>query len=164
MLIIIELLFIVMLAMILFMISRDERSLSRARLHKARVEEYWDGKERRRHVRFKKNLEVTYRVQNKPNLKNGKTIDISESGVKLLLDEKLAEGTTVVLQIFIPDSKKIEAVEGKIVWSRELKAEDSLGRRLFHSGIKFLAAKKPSSTNLASYIRSLCEDSGEEIV
>ena len=155
MLLILELLFIVVLVMILFMVYRNERISSRDLVSRAKIEEYWNGKERRHHVRFKKALEVTYSVEKKSGLNSSKTVDISEGGVKLLLDEKLSEGTMINLHIVLPNSKKILDVEGEIVWSSESQETDASNKRFFYSGIRFFAMRKPSGTILIDYIRSL---------
>lgn len=161
MLIIVELLFIMILAVMLFMIYRSERASRKKALPRAKIEEYWDGKERRRHVRFKKALELTYMIEKRPHLKNGRTVDISEGGLKLLLAEKLAVGTIMDLHITLPDSaKSVEIeIEGEVVWSSEAKEDAVSDKRLFYSGIKFFAMPEPSGANFINYISSLPEDS-----
>lgn len=159
MLLIIAILFIVLLATIFFMIYRDEKSLLRRLLPRARIEEYWDGRERRRYARFKKMLEVTYTVERSreasANLKSAKTVDISEGGVKLLLGEKLAKGTLLNLEIELADSKKISAAKGEVVWSGGLREGDASGKRLFHSGIRFVSVSEPQNAEISNYIRSV---------
>lgn len=144
------------------MIYRNERPSSKNLLPRAKAEEYWDGKERRRHVRFKKALEVTYVIEKKPHLRDGKTVDISEGGLKLLLAEKLAIGTMMDLHIAIPCSDKTTdtEMEGEVVWSSEARDDAISGKRLFYSGIKFFAIPEPRGTSLIGYINSLAEDSG----
>ena len=159
MFLIIELLFILLLAMIMLMLHLNERTSVKKSLPRAIMEEYWDGRERRKHVRFKKNLEVIYIIKNRPNSKKeSQTIDISEGGMKLLLDEKLAKGLILDLIIELPDSKRTAEVECEVVWSEDVKEKDASGRRLFHSGIMFCAIKEPSGRDLINYIRSLLFD------
>ena len=156
MLLIIELLFIVVLSLILFIIYRHESLLSKHALPQAKVEECWSGKERRQHVRFKKELTVNYAVEKKPHLKNdAKTVDISEGGMKLIMDDKLAKGTILDLKIALQDSRKIAEVEGEVVWNAEMEGTDPSGKRFFYAGIKFIAIKGPAENTLADYIRSL---------
>ena len=161
MLIAAELLFIVLLSMMLFMVYKNERTSAKKSLPRAKAEEYWNGKERRRHVRFKEALELTYMIERKPHLKHGRTVNISEGGLKLVLAEKLATGTIMDLRIALPNSKKnteIE-IEGDVVWSGDAKDEEGSGKRLFYSGIKFFAIPEPSGTDLINYLRSLAKDS-----
>jgi len=156
MLLITELLFIVLLSMVLFMIVCHEKMVSKRSAPHARVEEYWNGKERRQHFRFEKELEVEYAVEKRPHLKSsGKTLDISEGGMRLLIEEKLQNGAILDLKIELPDTKRIAEIEGEVVWSEEVDGLDASGKRLFHAGIKFLALKEPSGVSLIEYIHSL---------
>jgi len=156
MLLIIELLFVLILSMILFIIYRHESLMSKHALPEAKVEEYWMGKERRQHFRFKKELSVNYTVEKKPNLKSGaKTVDISEGGMKILLDDKLSKGAILDMKIALPNSRKFAAVEGEVIWSEDIGGTDPFGKRYFYSGIKFRAMKEPSKNVLADYIHSL---------
>lgn len=156
MVIFIEIIFIVLLCAVLFMIYARENSSSKKNGLKASLEEYWSGKERRQHKRFKNKLEVSYVVTKKARLKgNGHTVDISEGGLKVLIAEKLGKGAILGLNVVFPDNRKTALVEGEVVWCEELDSADPSGRRLFCSGIKFLAIKEPSGTSLIEYIRSL---------
>jgi len=159
MLLTIELLFIVLLSTVLLISYKNEKVVSKNISPLAKVEEYWSGKERRQHFRFDKVLEVTYSVVKKPHLKSsGITVDISEGGMKLLLDDKLSKGAILDLKIMLPDSKKNAEVEGEVVWSDEVDGLDSSGKRLFHSGIRFLALKEPAGARLIDYVRSLASE------
>jgi len=152
----IEMVFLVLLGAILFMVYIREIGSSKKNGHKASLEEYWSGKERRRHLRFRNKLEVAYTVAKKPKLKNnGHTVDISEGGLKILIAEKLGKGSIMGFTIALPNNGKTANVEGEVVWSEDFDGTDSSGRRLFYSGIKFLAIREPSGSNLMEYIRSL---------
>jgi len=156
MFLIIELLFIILLALILFMLYGKEKLLAKSALPRAAVEEYWGEKERRLHVRLKKALEVNYSVEKAPHLKNTcKSIDISMGGMKLLVDEKLAAGSVLDLKITLPGSKRTAEVEGEVVWCEELEQLDPSGKRLFHTGIKFSSIKNPYVNPMIDYICSL---------
>ena len=161
MLIIAEILFIVLLSTMLLMIYKNERASAKRSLARAKAEEYWNGRERRRHVRFKNALELTYIIEKRPHLKQTKTVDISEGGLKLVLAEKLAAGTMMDIRITLPGSEKNTEVEveGEVVWSDDAKEVESSGKRLFYSGIKFFAIPEPSARSLISYIKSLAKDS-----
>lgn len=148
--------FIGLLGAILFMVYKSEILTAKDRMPRACVEEYWDGKERRKYTRFKKELEVNYVVRKKPYLANKvNTVDISEGGMKLRLDEKLADGMILDLKVNIPDTKSAAELEGKVVWSGDGEEKDSIGKRYFYAGIEFLAVKPPSGDQLFDYIRSL---------
>jgi len=156
MLLTIETAVIVLLGTLLFMIYMREAGSSKKNRQKASLEEYWSGKDRRRHMRFNDKLEVSYAVIKKAKLKNkGHTIDISEGGLKILIPEKLGKGDMVGFTIALPGNGKTANVEGEVIWSEEFKNADPSGRRMFYSGIRFLAIKEPSDAGLIKYIRSL---------
>jgi len=154
-----ELIFIALLAIVFFMLYRKELLFKKSRRTRAVAEEYWNGRERRRHVRFKKVLEMEYAVIKKPHLKNStRTVDISEGGVKLLADEKFGIGALLALKITVPASSAQVELEGEVVWSEEAVGKDDHGKRLFHSGVKFSSIREPDGAHLMDYIRSLSSD------
>ncbi len=158
MLIAIELLFIFFLAIVLFMIFKSEGLAAKGQLHQAIIEEYWSGKDRRKHPRFTKSLGVVYSIVKNQTIKNltGKTVDISEGGVKLLLDEKLSLNTPINLKISISDSGETAEVTGNVVWTEDaVNVNDLSGKRLFYSGIKFSFTKDPSGRHLINRLCSL---------
>lgn len=148
--------FILLLSMILYMLYRNELTASKNNRHRAKIEEYWTGREKRKYNRFKKTLDVIYSVANKPHLNsNGHTVDISEGGMKLVLDEKLPKGAIMDLKVSIPASSQDTEVEGEVVWCEEASYDKASGKRQFCYGIKFLAVKEPSGKHLSDYIRSI---------
>jgi len=156
MILLIELIFIILLGIVLFMIYMREIHSSGRTGHKASLEEYWSGKERRRHARFENKLEVSYTVLKKSRLKNnGHTIDISEGGLKILIPEKFEKGEILAFTVIFPDNGRSANVEGEVIWSEEFESADPSGRRMFYSGIRFTAIKEPSGFSLIEYIRSL---------
>ena len=146
--------FLLLLSLTLVALRGLERLSSKKLIPRAKVEEYWSGGERRQYLRFKHDLEVEYSVEKKPRLTNGRTLDISKGGMKLLLDEKLPNGTIINVKIQTPEKKIIE-VEGKVIWTKESEGRDSQGKRFFHSGIKFIGIREPSGIRLAEYINYL---------
>lgn len=156
MFLVVELLFIILLVLVLIMLYKNERISSRRASPQARAEEYWNGKERRKHTRLQKILDVSYTVRKKPFLKSSaRTTDISEGGMKIVLDEKLPTGTILELKVPLPDSKGTQDIEAEVVWSEESPDKSSSGKRIFSSGVKFLAVRESSGSALLSYIRSL---------
>ncbi len=156
MFLVVELLFIILLVLVLIMLYKNERTFSKHSSPQARAEEYWSGNERRKHVRFKKTLGINYTVRKKPFPKNSsRTADISQGGMKIVLDEKLTKGTILELSIPIPNSNRTQDIEGEVVWSEEAPDQLPSGKRIFYSGVKFLALKDPSDNTLSTYIRSL---------
>lgn len=155
----IGLFFITLLSMVLYLLYKNEFIISKNNRHHAKIEEYWTGKERRKYNRFKKTLDVIYAVAKKSNLgSKGRTIDISEGGVKLLLDEKLPAGTIMGLKISTPASPQDIEVEGEIVWCEEDGRKEASGKRHFYHGIKFLAVDEPSGKRLNDYLHSIAAE------
>lgn len=151
-----EILFIALLAFLLMLLYKNEKWTKQGRLSHALIEECWDGKDRRKCTRFQKNLDVIYNLEKKPHLKNNsKTLDISESGAKLLLDKKFSKDTILDLKIELPDTQEPVEMEGRVVWSEEVKDTAKGDKRLFHTGIEFTALKEPAGKSLTDYIRSL---------
>ena len=146
--------FLILLSLILIMLWGHERLRMKRLTPHAWVEEYWKGEERRLHLRFKHNIDVEYKVEKKPHLMNGKSIDISKGGMKVLLDEKLPNGAVIDLKIQVHEKKIIE-IEGEVVWTKELEKRDSSGKRFFHSGIKFIGIHEPAGIHLDEYIHHL---------
>lgn len=156
MLLLVEIFFIVLLTMMLFTLYHNERETARKLTPHAAIEEYWTGKERRQHVRFEKSLTVDYTVEKKPHLKtSGATVDISEGGMKLIVNEKLPKGAVLDFKIALSNPGDTAEVEGEVVWSEDAGADDASGKRLFYSGIKFSAIKQPAGKNLIDYIHSV---------
>ena len=159
MLIAIELLFIALLAIVLFMVFKNDGFSVKNRRRQARIAECWSGKDRRQHPRFTQSLGVAYSVIKGSAAKKsagGKTVDISEGGMKLLLDEKLPQGTHISLNIVLPDTGEVADMTGDVMWTEDASdASDSSGKRLFYSGIRFSATKEPNGNSLVNFIRSL---------
>lgn len=155
MLIIAESLFVILLLIIFFSVFRSERKLLKGHNHSGKVEEIWKGKERRHHVRFKKMLDVHYKLEKRQHLKdNCRSLNLSEGGIKLLLDEKMALGTILDLKVALPSENRSVEIEGKVVWCEDA-PDDEYKRRLFHIGVEFSGMNKPDGRALAKYIRSL---------
>lgn len=156
MFLLIMLFFIGLLIVILFLVYKADLLTTRQRMPRAAVEELWDGKERRKYTRFKKNLEITYIVRKRPHLMNkASTVNISKGGMKLRLDEKLANDAIVDLKVTIPGTDVVAEIEAKVVWSGDGEEKDDSGKRYFHAGIEFIAAKPPTGDKLFDYIQSI---------
>jgi c-di-GMP-binding flagellar brake protein YcgR len=142
--------------MVLYMVYQDEQALSKKILPTAWVEEYWEGKERRKHVRFKKILPINYTVEKKLHLKSTTTsVDISEGGMKLLTHEKLNKGAILDLKIKLDNTAEEVEVEGQVVWCEDIKTKASSDERLFYIGMQFSALKESSGKRLVDYVHSL---------
>ena len=155
MFLIVGMIFLVLLSITLMMLWGHERIATKRVIHHAKVEEFWDGEERRSHKRFNKDLEVEYSVKKRPHLKNGRTVDLSKGGMKLLLDEKLPKGAIMGLKVYIPEKRRTIEVEAEVVWTNDADKKDPSGKRFFFSGLKFIAIKEPAGIHLSEYLTHL---------
>jgi c-di-GMP-binding flagellar brake protein YcgR len=155
---IIGLCFLALLSITLLMLWAHEKITNKKIVPHAVIKELWAGEERREHSRFDKNLEVEYCDEKKPHLKNGKTLNISKGGMKLLIDDKLPVGAVIDMKIYIPEKKRTIEIESEIAWTKDVEGFDASGKRLFQCGVKFIAIKEPSGAHFIEYINSLGEN------
>lgn len=66
------------------------------------------------------------------------TKDIGGGGIQLSLPERLNPGTTVDLEITIPDISKPFSAVGEVIWIREVGISGDSVARYFDTGIKFI--------------------------
>lgn len=144
--------FLLLLSLILTMLWGHERIATKRLVNRAKVEECWDGEERRSHKRFNRDLEVEYSVRTRSHLKNGRTVNLSKGGLKLLLDEKLPKGAILGLKVRIPDNGWTIEAEAEVVWTNDADKKDPSGKRFFFSGIKFISIKEPAGMHLSEYL------------
>jgi hypothetical protein len=157
-LIAVEILFILLLAGMLFMLFKNEGVSLKNGFRRAKIENCWSGTNRRQHPRFTHSMEVAYSIVKKNQSKNshGKTVDISEGGIKLVLDEKLPPGTFVNLKIAIPSARGPAELSGEIMWTEDAPGiTDPSNKRFFYSGVKFYSPKEPAGKPLIDFIHSL---------
>lgn len=147
--------FLILLSITLTMLWNHEKIAIKKVISRAKVEEFWDGEERRLHERFSKDLEVEYSVRAKPHLKNGRTVDLSKGGMKLLLDEKLQKGAILAIKVHIPEKRSTVELEAEVVWTSDADKKDPSGRRFFFSGLKFISIKEPAGIHLSEYLAHL---------
>jgi len=144
--------FLVLLSITLIMLWDHEKAATKRVTPCARIEEYWDGEERRLHKRFDTSLEVEYSVEKRLRLKNSRTVDLSKGGMKLLLDEKLPKDAILSLKIYIPEKGRTIEMEAEVVWTNDADKKDPSGKRFFFSGLKFIAIKEPVGMHLSEYL------------
>lgn len=147
----IEALCIVILAMILSTLIFDERKKRSQDLRLIKLEGYWDGRERRNAERLNVSLAVKYCENGK--CVAAKSVDISASGIRLLLDEKIGEGTPLKLEIKLPEEKNNIKTRGEVVWAKEVSEENLPGKRLFNTGIKFSNSQEADEKKLFNFIQ-----------
>jgi c-di-GMP-binding flagellar brake protein YcgR len=96
--------------------------------------------ERRVFTRIDAPLKIRYEViEAAPAINVAKSKDLSGTGLKLALEEKLDVNTNLRLYIEIPDEKGQNTVAyGKVVWTRRVEiAAGSKSRNYHETGIEF---------------------------
>ncbi len=92
-------------------------------------------KERRKFKRFDAYMSVRYQLSGTEEVKGiALSKDLSREGLKFNSPTRLAEGTTLNLELDIPDDPKPVRTTGKVVWSHTLQGQD----QGFDVGIRFL--------------------------
>jgi c-di-GMP-binding flagellar brake protein YcgR len=157
-----EILLLILLLSILGMLYKSGLFSIKNRLFRALVKEYWDGNERRKYIRFKKTVEITYIIVKNPDLNNnGKTADISEGGMKLVVDKKLSKDDILEIRIALPGGNDTAIIEASVIWSEDAHDFKSDDKRLFYAGIQFSSVKEPSGKSIADCMRPLIADCGQ---
>lgn len=123
-----------------------------------KLEEYWDGIDRRRAVRVGVAINVRYKLlKGKVVNRWGLSENISNLGACLLLDERLSQGALMELEIEIPAFTKSLFTKAEVIWTKESSLQ-MLERRSFHIGVKFLDMDHQSQERLSNFIESLLKE------
>ena len=158
MLLLIQLLLILILFSILLALYRDERTIKKKIRNIAKLEKYWNGRERRKYVRFDTDIEVIYKeIKNRtPATRGARSIDISSRGMRLLVDKKMSPGTLLDISLKAPQQPLPVKVAGSVVWCNEAKdKEDLRDKKLFHVGLYINEIPETSQDAFGEYIKSL---------
>lgn len=93
-------------------------------------------KERRRFKRFDAYMSVKFKVAGQNEELKGVSLsrDLSREGLRINSDQDLKEGTTLDIEINIPDDPKPVQTSGKVMWSHPAE-EKNQG---FEQGVRFL--------------------------
>ena len=160
MLLIAELVMILVLIAVLFTLLIEERRIKSSRASRGSIKEYWNGRERRQAMRVNTFLTVRYSVEKKYHIKsNWYMKDISASGMRLLVNEKLKEEALLLLEFDLPKSERGISAEGKVIWCNgEFADRDEIGRRVFQTGIQFVNMRLNDKEVLTAYIMKYSED------
>jgi hypothetical protein len=134
---VIELILIAILVLLFFFVRSEEAIRAKAQMPHGKLERFWDGGERRRHVRMRPLLDVKFEVERSTPERSARLKDISECGARLLIDMKLESGTSLNLEIAQPSPYRNIRIRGKVVWCNEARGAMVDGKRLFHIGVRF---------------------------
>jgi hypothetical protein len=88
-------------------------------------------------------MKIRYEIIHKPAaLKPGASKDMSGTGIRLALEEKIEAGSALKLQIELPYEKgKIVTVYGEVVWVRKVEITAiAKSSKYYETGIRFTKA------------------------
>lgn len=92
-------------------------------------------KDRRKFKRFDAYMSIKFRVPGQEEMKGvSLSRDLSREGLCMNSNENLKQGTTVDIEINIPDDPKPVHTSGKIMWSRPSKEQ----KEGFDQGVRFV--------------------------
>ena len=157
MVLIAEVIIIGVLIIVLIALFIEEARIRKSKIPRGSVKEYWNGRERRKTIRINTSLTVRYIVKKNLNRRfNGQMKDISRSGMKFIINEKLAKGTLLLFEFELPYVEKAIAAEGKVVWATgEFNERDEMKRRVFYTGIQFTDIKSDDENKLVNHIKKI---------
>ena len=146
---------LLVLIIILVLLWKEERRLGR-NITYGLANKFWILRERRRFVRFQKEMKIRYNLLHKPSdATESKTADISRKGLCLLTYEKLRLKDWLSLEVELPDFSRPVKLTGQVVWIKDLQSHDEQGRRLFYVGIKFSKIKPEFEAMLLAHLNTL---------
>ena len=157
MFVLIEIVIIAVLVSALAALFIEEIGIKKTGTPRGVAKEYWDGGERRKSIRVITELPVRYIIEKKLRIKlNGEMKDISRKGMRLLINEKLKEGTLLFLEFDMPETRETISADGKVVWADgDFDERDDAGKRIFQTGIQFVNIKPADDNILTAYINRI---------
>src|SRR3989338_160665 len=82
--------------------------------------------ERRKYIRLKTPISLTYTIQGSGNIYNAVTKDISADGLRFESEAKgLKESVNIELKLEIYDASNPVHAKGRIIWKRRISLEDN---------------------------------------
>jgi c-di-GMP-binding flagellar brake protein YcgR len=107
--------------------------------------------ERRKFIRLEVPVELKYIVEGDPTRKEVTTKDLSCEGLRFITEQGINEGTSLELNLIIPNASNPVHINGKVVWARKITTEDSSP---FEVGVEFV---KIEEDNKNTFLRYLCD-------
>jgi len=134
---------------ILLLILREDQLVARGRVPIGRIRRLFHGPDIRHHPRFQLNWPVRYKRTGVTSDPEAVSKDLSLGGAQLLLEELLAVGTHLAMDLHAPDGNPIEA-EGHVVWVKSVPSTHPSSPRLFLVGIEFSTSLPDLKTKLGT--------------
>lgn len=147
---------VLMVLLVILLLLFDEERRFRNSITHGLASKFWILRERRRFVRFKEEMKIRYAFKINPStVLESKTADVSRKGLCIVTYEKLKKNTAMDLDIEVPGFSKPIHMAGQVMWTKELKAFDEKGRRLFYAGIKFFKISPEHEAVFLAHLNNL---------
>ena len=110
-------------------------------------------KEPRRFVRVPAQLPIAYRALPSPAMVQSTTCDLAGSGFCLLVQEPLARGTQVQIELRLPERERPVLATGEVMWcERHRITGKSESRELAKAGVRFLHVDPRDHDAILQYV------------
>ena len=148
---------VILLVLILILIfTLKEEVRIRKGITQGIANKYWILREKRRFVRFQEDFKIRYnRIGSELSPGNTKIKNISRKGLCISTYEKLKKKDSLEVEIEIPNFSKPVKFIGSVMWVKELRSPDELGRRIFYTGIRFGKIDPESEAILITHLNTL---------
>ena len=108
--------------------------------------------ERRRYIRLKTPIPLTYTIPNTGNIYNSVTKDISSDGLRFESKVKdLKESVIIEVKLEIPGANNPVHAKGSIIWKKQMSLEDDAP---YNVGIEFTEVEED---NKNTFLKFLCD-------
>ena len=113
-------------------------------------------RERREYVRSNGLVLVNYRIPQLQMQGKSSAYDVSATGVRIMADRKLKNGTLVETEIYLPGNSQPIFAKGEVVWSQKREEKETAQmaskREYFYAGIKFTVIDENNMTRIIDYV------------
>ena len=108
--------------------------------------------ERRKYIRLKTPISLTYTIQGSGNIYNAVTKDISADGLRFESEAKDLKGSVnIELKLEIYDASNPVHANGRIIWKRRISLEDNAP---YNVGVEFTEIEED---NKNTFLKFLCD-------
>ncbi len=108
--------------------------------------------ERRKFIRLEVPLEVKFIIEKDRIRREVTTKDLSCDGLRFISEHPIKEGSSLELNLNIPDANNPVHIKGKVVWLKRLSTADSSS---FEAGIEFTHIEEDNKNTFLKYLCDL---------
>lgn len=116
----------------------------------------WDGSERRKFIRVKFPCEISVHGH-KNHIISTNAENISPGGVRVIIEEKLAVGSIVSLDIYAIKEAPISC-KGRVIWIITKERPDHEGPSVFDTGIEFCEIKEEDVSKIKKLVVAIAAE------